>query len=193
EDWLAEETEPRVSRDGSWVYFTGGTIWNHYLYRVRPDGTGREQISAYDSGPSESGADPSPDGTRIAYVWEASPSVDDEELYVMDLATRQATRLNLLGRSPRWSPDGTRLAYVSGEHTNGQRLVMVAAPDGTGARALSPSRMIGVANWSPDGKYIIAPSIFADNLLIIEVANGNELRVPYSGLSGRMTSAVVRP
>jgi hypothetical protein len=191
-DRLDMETIPRVSRDGNWVYFSGGTPWDHFLYRVRADGTGRELISGHDIGPSEWGADPSPDGTRIVYVREGGGS-NDEQLFVQNLATREVARLNLMGVSPRWSPDGTRIAYVGGEPVNGQRLAMVAAADGTGARALSTSRIIGDVEWFDGGKYVIAPSIFAHQLLIIEVATGNELLVPYSGIAGRMVSVLSQP
>ena len=53
-------------------------------------------------------------------------------------------------RSPVWSPDGSRLAFVSdrGDH----RFIGVYAPDSAGIRWMAPSTSRdGMPRWSPDG------------------------------------------
>jgi dipeptidyl aminopeptidase/acylaminoacyl peptidase len=61
--------------------------------------------------------------------------------------------------SPRWSPDGKQIAYLSRDLKNGeigqQRLTVIAAEGGT-PREIAPAfeYQPGPAKWSPDGKTI---------------------------------------
>ena len=118
------------------------------------------------------------------------------DLWLRDAGGRRWTRLTsgaAWDRQPAWSTDGQAIVFVS-DRSGGDN-VWTMSLDGKDTTQVTKgnNNLYQSPEWTPDGKYIIAPSIFADKLLIIEVANGNELRVPYSGLSGRMTSAVVRP
>lgn len=192
-DRAATETSPRVSRDGAWVYFGAGTLWNHYLYRARADGTGTERVSVYDSGPNEGGADPSPDGTRIVYVNTGPGSLGDERLYVMDLAAREPASLGLAGVHPRWSPDGTRIAYAGPLSDGGNRHPMVVNADGTNAHEVSATLISGEIDWSPDGRYLVAASNFHHQLLIVDMVAGTELLVPYTGMDGFLFSPLWEP
>jgi hypothetical protein len=177
-DWMESETYPRVSRDGSWVYFSGGTYSSLSMYRARADGTGKALLTFQPyPGIREWSVDPSPDGTRVVYVRENA----DNELVVGELSTGKALPLGLSGFSPRWSPDGTRIAYIA---VTGQPAL--ADADGTGERSLSATYVQGEIDWSPDGKYIIGSA--GDNkVLIIEIATGNEVVVAYPELWGVMS------
>jgi hypothetical protein len=196
-DWMEEETFPRVSHDGSWVYFSGGNWPQRLLYRARADGTGKEALpSGLPSLSRESGADPSPDGGRIVFVKESTYD-HDAALYVMDLDTRQSVPLGIKGVSPRWSPDGTRIAYAGEPSTapesSGMRPPMIVNADGTGARRLSTVHLNGDLNWSPDGKYVIAATNRNREVVIIDVANGNEVRFVPPGIEQWMMSLVWKP
>ena len=55
---------------------------------------------------------------------------------------------------PAWSPDGRKIAFVSGRDGVGHLFVMQA--DGTGTKRLTNTKQDdGRPSWSPDGKYIV--------------------------------------
>lgn len=55
--------------------------------------------------------------------------------------------------SPSWSPDGTRLLYVTVDDYGDRNGVSVARVDGSGARGIL-NRLAWGPTWSPDGKWI---------------------------------------
>jgi Tol biopolymer transport system component len=176
-DQMEMENFPRVGRDAGWVYFSGGTFWSWSIYRARPDGTGTERLTA----PGNTklwAASPSPDGTEIAYM--ADGDIGAGSLFVMTLATRQSRNLNLKGTMPRWSPDGTQIAFLA--HTGSYRYspgdLSVVAPNGSGARVVtrSTTKFHGAVDWSPDGKYLVGFTVNS-KLAIVEVATGAEVPV----------------
>ncbi|MEL7317059.1 MAG: S9 family peptidase [Pseudomonadota bacterium] len=107
-------------------------------------------------------ADPqiSPDGSKIAYVRLTNDIMTDRavsSIWLIDVATGVETPL-VTGEgghgSPRWSPDGTRLAYVSTQSGGGPELHVrwMATGQSANITALAESPR-GIA-WSPDGKTI---------------------------------------
>lgn len=107
----------------------------------------------------------SPDGTRIAYSVRNSdrPGRPYTQVWIMDVATGKSIRLgsdNEAASSPRWSPDGRKIAYFGREDAGSG--VVVSGADGSGAVFLAP---VGGTNhplpssgerlaWSPDGKQL---------------------------------------
>lgn len=102
----------------------------------------------------------SPDGARIAYTVQHNdqPGRPTSRLWVMDVRTRNAWRVGPDGASsPRWSGDGSKLAFLGRDQ--GESAVMVANADGTGSLVLAPVRgtnhplpsMGARLAWSPDG------------------------------------------
>jgi Tol biopolymer transport system component len=84
----------------------------------------------------------------------ASTRTDPEgrlQLHRLEPIGGRVAPLPLRGTQPTWSPDGSRIAFVDARY----RLV-VAAPDGTGARALTTGRYPARHPfWSPDGSRIV--------------------------------------
>lgn len=95
----------------------------------------------------------SPDGRMLL--------LSDEEIYVAhiyimsaDDASAQPTLLMSDARSPEWSPDGLKIAYVQTSGDDGYHQIRIMNADGTGVQALTEidgSGIFGVT-WSPDGK-----------------------------------------
>jgi len=108
-----------------------------------------------------------PDGRTIAYVRRSNDVMTDKArptIWLVDVATGQQRPL-LAGAgsyfSPRWSPDGTRLAYVAAEGGNPQLYVRWMAT-GESARITGlPESPSGLA-WSPDGRRIAYSMLVPD-------------------------------
>ena len=96
----------------------------------------------------------SPDGRTIAYVRKSNDIMTDKArstIWLVDAATGQQRPL-LAGSgsyfSPRWSPDGSRLAYVAAEGGNPQLYVRWMAERRKRAHH-RPARQPGSIAWSP--------------------------------------------
>ena len=103
-------------------------------------------------------ADPqiSPDGRQIVYVRRSGDIMTDRiqgSLWLIDVASGRQTPFAASGSSPRWSPDGTRVAYVAPDGERSQLFVRwVAGGESTRVTAL-PGDPHALA-WSPDGRRI---------------------------------------
>ncbi|MBI3792939.1 MAG: PD40 domain-containing protein [Gemmatimonadetes bacterium] len=96
--------------------------------------------------------DVSPDGKTIVFDVLG-------DLYTIPITGGKATRITSgagWDQQPRYSPDGTQIAFVSDR--NGSKNVWIANADGTRARALTKSERINFSSpiWSSDGQYVIA-------------------------------------
>ena len=109
----------------------------------------------------------SPDGRTVAYVRQSNDIMNDKSrstIWLVDVATGQEHPL-LAGTgsyfSPRWSPDGTRLAYVAAEGASPQLFVRWIA-SGESARITDLPDSPGGLAWSPDGRRIAYSMLVPD-------------------------------
>ncbi len=99
----------------------------------------------------------SPDGRRIAF---ASNRLGAAELWILDLATKDAERLELPGRDlgvnlPVWAPDGRRLA-ITRLLEGGLQSIWIVATDGSQAEELVPrSPYVFASGFSSDGRSLL--------------------------------------
>jgi dipeptidyl aminopeptidase/acylaminoacyl peptidase len=101
----------------------------------------------------------SPDGRWVAYTvrdtnWD--DNAYETEIWLADVATgaaRQLTNAKKSSQSPAWSPDGSKLAFIS-DRTD-KRQVYLISPQGGEAEALTTLEDgVSAFAWSPDGKTI---------------------------------------
>jgi len=109
----------------------------------------------------------SPDGRTVAYVRRSNDIMTDKArptIWLVDVATGQQRPL-LAGSgsyfSPRWSPDGTRLAYVAAESGSAQLYVRWIGT-GESARITGLPDSPGGLAWSPDGRRIAYSMLVPD-------------------------------
>lgn len=138
-----------------------GSMFFHWIVWVMDaDGTNLKRLTQTPA----HGATWSPDGKKIAFVsgyedpknHHAGVGGNSSAIYVMDADGKNEKRItDVLGydRQPSWSPDGTRLLYVSG-----RKLCDICSmkADGTDKRNLSNSTSADRSPiWSPDGRRIV--------------------------------------
>src|SRR5438034_724794 len=106
---------------------------------------------------------PSPDGRWVAYA-VATPSLIDNRnvsrIWLAEVATganRQLTQGPGSDRSPRWSPDGKTLAFLS-TRQNGAQVWVLDLTGGEARRVSNLAEGVGELNWLPDGKGFLVVS-----------------------------------
>ena len=178
-DWSGDDgqelTGLELAPDGSYLIVRRGGAANREGWTPTPaqDVDGAERVTLRFDLTSDGGADPlevdwgtlSPDGTRMAWtrsgriVVGAPPGGlgDDEQPDDPEPIARPRSGAGQL----TWSPDGSRIAFVTsrGDHS----YVGVAAVDGSGFRYLAPGvTRDGSPAWSPDGTRIAFLRQWAD-------------------------------
>jgi len=106
----------------------------------------------------------SADGSRVAFV-VSDPMKKEKRtrhIWVYDVknkTTRQLTYSSKSESTPRWSPDSTRLAFLSNRDGDQQQLYVLNMTGGEAHALTKAKASISEFDWSPDGKSIafIAP------------------------------------
>lgn len=124
------------------------------LWRVASDGTLTTAAGLPGILSMYGGADISSDGSKVVYTITGTNG--GTQLRLLDVASGTTTDLPMVARSPRLSPDGNRVAYLTPGGYNGvDGTPAVINTDGTNNTALSSLTLSPGIAWSPDGAYLL--------------------------------------
>ncbi len=109
----------------------------------------------------------SPDGKRVVYLRNGMDIMKDKRVKSLWIINTDGTNHQKLTSAfgneanPRWSPDGTRLAFTASTRNDGSELFLYWANTGTIAKISQLPASPNGLNWSPDGQWI-AFSMFVE-------------------------------
>ncbi|HTV15723.1 MAG TPA: winged helix-turn-helix domain-containing protein [Acidobacteriaceae bacterium] len=172
---------PQPSRDGKTVFATGRAKRGE-LVRLDPKS---RQLRPFLGGISAEFVAFTRDGSAVAYVsypegilWRANADGSN---------TVQLTAPPVYPKSPRWSPDGSKILFVDRTPKGASGIYVMAADGGAGSRLLPGDTDNETdPSWSPDGKKVVystcpALGVSADSdLRILDLASGKSAIVPGS-------------
>jgi dipeptidyl aminopeptidase/acylaminoacyl peptidase len=139
----------------------------------------------------------SPDGKQVAYVLttvDQKHNRRDNSIWAVGIdgksAPRRLTAEGANSSSPRWSPDGSRLAFIStrgapaaGETEAPRPQIYILHLDGGEAQAVTHLKNgAGVFQWSPDGKRFVVLSRSGPSDAVTPAARKSDVR-HYSHIS----------
>jgi len=166
-DRYAYSQDYQWSPDGSLIAYFGYEDGERGLFFADPDGSERQEYPwPPDEGVHLQGLQWSPDGSRVLLAARASPSSGTEGYPLLISSRPDGTDAHVVHPptvstvgSYRWSPDGTRIAYIADQDTPGVVEIYTSAPDGSNNHKVNHELPDGADlrgfAWSPDGALIV--------------------------------------
>lgn len=131
-----------------------------------------------------------PDGGAVAYVRARNDIMTDRaqrSIWLADLSTGVQSPLVVeegASFAPRWSPDGTRLAYVAAQPGQAPQLFVRWVATGRSAKVATLEQAPDDIAWSPDGKTLA--------FTMIELDEGKTLGAPLKKPEGATWAAPLK-
>ncbi len=153
------------------------------IYLIDPEGQIRSQVT-HDptfTGDAISEIQWSPDGMQIAFSTSGGIGNEKADIYVVNADGTGLQRLTYppaFHWSPRWSPDGKRLAFLA--RSDEVTYLEIEALAGQGSpREQVALDIYGDLAWSPDGEILIYVAKRTDNydLYLYDLISGEEIRL----------------
>lgn len=184
-DAFTQTVTRRAMADGSLLVVGQRSGQPFALWRVATDNTIAQvaTLPAMTTGSDGvyGGADVSPDGSKVAYI---ASGTNGFELRVLNVATGIATTVDGNSRSPRWSQQGDRIAYLSNIVSSFDGAATVINGDGTNRKVLGTSVFSPGLGWSPDGQYVIGRSSGPQGLRVIRISDLNSVLLTFRSTLG---------
>jgi Tol biopolymer transport system component len=142
-------SNPTPSPDGKKLFVIGQ---QRRFDLIRLDGKS-QQFSIDLPGVSAGEADLTPDGEWVTYVshpdltlWRSKPD---------GTSRQQLTYAPILAHMPRWSPDGTQIAFMASRPGKPWKIFVIPADGGTPHEVTAGDRNQGDPTWTPQGDAIV--------------------------------------
>lgn len=122
----------------------------------------------------------SPDGQTVVFTvqeWSIEKNKSTQSLWLADVASGQVRRLTTAlssDGSPVWSPDGSRVAFVSkrGEDEN-NALYVIPFAGGEAEKILELPSAVANPKWMPDGKGVVVSTTVVPEIVTAALTKDN--------------------
>lgn len=170
--------EPSISSHGTRLLYFGGSGADRGIYVTGATGGPGRHVG----GAGWYAPDWGPNDSSLAFLGDGDAV---HGIAVVDTFGARAIAVRPDGACPRWSPDGTRIAFLSkAGHSGARGRLWVMDSDGSRPRPLTSDGVQPGFNWSPDGT-MIAYVRFADEdtsyangtIWIVNLATGERRQV----------------